>query len=292
MRKFWLENSEGKLWDLTDPNLDNGGGSFLADPSGLGIKTKIKSFEIENTFFIEEVTTATQSIDGTMHFKDYDHFKRFIEFVGNVNTDTPLKFYYSTGEKLEKYWYKLILIGELKKGEISRKTATLQVKAKFDCLSRWKQDVEISIEIARSGNALVYPYTYPYVYGGNNLAVNIDNTGNLPTSCLVKIEGYSDTPSFRIIQNDKIIDQAKYNITVREGQYLIVDSSPDTQKATLYTGTGTSQTQEDVYYTGEKDYTYSNFITIPSGKSTFIVSALNTNFGKATLLYSILREII
>jgi len=288
MRSFWIENAEGRIWDLTNQNLDNGQGSFLASPDGLGIRTRIRSFEVENTFFIEEINTQVQSITGTLHFKDYPHFKRFVDFIGNVNTDTPLKFYYSTGEQLEKHWYKLILIGELKKGEISAKTATLQVRVKFDCISRWKQDVEISIEIARSGNALVYPYIYPYIYGGNNLAVDIDNTNNLPTSCIVKVEGHSDTPAFRIMQNDRIIDQARYNIVVNSGQHLIVDSSPDTQKATLYTGA----VAEDVYYAGEKDYTYTNFVTIPSGKSTFIVSARNTNFGKVTLSYSIQKELI
>jgi hypothetical protein len=75
---------------------------------------------------------------------------------------------------------------------------------------------------------------------------------------------------------------------VNSGQHLIVDSSPDTQKATLYTGA----VAEDVYYAGEKDYTYTNFVTIPSGKSTFIVSARNTNFGKVTLSYSIQKELI
>ena len=288
MREFWLENSEGKLWDLTSNNLDNQDGSLLADPDGLGIKTKIKSFEVENTIFVEEITTQTAVIDGKLYFKDYKHYQRFVEFVGNINTDKPLKLYYSIGEKLDKHWYKRVLISELKKGEINKKTATLEVKVKFDCLSRWKQDQEISIEIGHTGGSLVYPYVYPYTYGGNNLAIDIDNTGNLPTSCIVKAEGHTDTPTFRLIQNDEIIDQAKYNLVIPSGSHLIVDSAPDTQKATLYTGTN----EENVYYTGEKDYTFSNFITIPTGVSTFVVSALNTNFGKVTISYSIQKELI
>jgi len=288
MRRFWLENSEGKLWDLTTDNLDEPQGSLFADPDGLGIRTRIKSFEVENTLFIEEVNTQTAVISGTLYFKDYKHYQRFVEFVGIINTDVPLKLYYSIGEDLAKHWYKLVLISELKKGEINRKTATLEIKAKFDCLSRWKQDVEINIEISRSGDSLVYPYVFPYFYGGNNLAVDIDNTGNLPTSCIVKAEGLTDTPTFRVMQNDVIIDQAKYNIVVPAGGHLIVDSAPDTQKALLITGSNV----ENVYYTGEKDYTFSNFVTIPSGKSTFVVSALNSNFGKVTLSYSIQKELI
>jgi hypothetical protein len=35
-----------------------------------------------------------------------------------------------------------------------------------------------------------------------------------------------------------------------------------------------------------------NFSTIPTGISMFLVSALNSNFGKVTLSYSIMKELI
>ena len=298
MRKFWLENNQGKLWNLTSNDLTDKTASFFADPDGLGIKTKISSYEIENTFFVEQVTTQSQVISGNLYFKDYDHYKRFVSFIGNVNTEHPLKLYYSTegisyDNKLDKQWYKLVLISELKKGEISTKHSALEVKIKFDCLSRWKKDKEIILELATTGAPLVYPYIYPYIYGGsNNLAVEIDNTGNLPTSCRVKVYGVTDTPLFRLVKNGEIVDQAKYHIVIKENSHFIVDSSADKQDASLYTKVGENLVKEDVYYTGEKDYTFSNFITIPTGKSIFLVSAFNSNFGKVSLAYSIQKELI
>lgn len=297
VRKYWLENSEGELWNLTSNNLADKTANFFADPDGLGIKTKISSFEIENTFFIESVITQAQTISGNLYFNDYGHFQKFVAFVGNVNTEQPLKLYYSPEGmpfiSEDKQWYKLVLITELKKGEIDAKTSALKVPVKFDCLSRWKKDIEIVLELTRTDDALVYPYVYPYYYGGsNNLAVHIDNTGNLPTSCKVRVEGITDTPLFRLIQDDVIVDQAKYNLTVGGNSYLIVDSSPNKQEANLYTLVGADTVMEDVYHTGEKDYTYSNFITIPAGKSIFLMSAFNANFGKVTLEYSIQKELI
>ena len=298
MRKFWLENSNGKLWDLTTDELDYKTGTFFANPDGLGIKTKISSYEVENTFFIESVTTQSQTISGDLYFVDYDHYQRFVAFIGNVNSDTPMKLYYSTNGKhfenvLNKEWYKLVLITELKKGEIDIKTSALKVPVKFECLSRWKQDKEIVLELSRTGDPLVYPYVYPYFYGGsNNLAVTIDNTGNLATSCRVKVEGITESPLFRILKDGEVTDQAMYHITVGANSYLIVDSSADKQEATLYSKVGDESVHEDVYYTGEKNYTFSNFLTIPPGISTFIVSALNSNFGKVTLSYSIQKELI
>ncbi len=298
MRRFWLENNSGKLWDLTPRNPYETKSSFMGEPDGLGIKTKITSYEVDNTCFIEEIETQTQTITGKIYFSSYEHFTKFIDFIGNINTKTPMKLYYSTNNvsfnnKLESEWYKLVIVNELTKGEIDPKTGFLQIKVKFMCLSRWKKDKKIILELSRYGDPLVYPYFYPYYYGGsNNLAVDIDNEGNLPTSCIIKVEAVTDTPFIRILQDGEILEQAKYNLIIKEGSYLIIDSSPNKQEASLYTWTDNEYVREDVYYIGEKDYTYSNFITIPSGKSTLIFSATNTDFGKVTITYSIQKEVV
>ncbi len=298
MRKFWLENEKGKIWNLTPKNPYDKRSSFFGEPEGFGIKTKITSYEVENTCFIEEVETQSQTIVGDLYFSDYDHFTAFVNFVGNINTKTPMKLYYSINghshdNPLESEWYKLVLINELKKSEIDYKTGFLKCEVKFACLSRWKKDRQIVLELSRYGEPLVYPYQYPYTYGGsNNLAVDIDNEGNLPTSCIIKVEAVTDTPFIRIIQDGEILDQAKYNLIVKENSYLQIDSSPNKQEASLYTLVDGEYIREDVYYIGEKDYTYSNFLTIPSGKSTLVFSAVNTDFGKVTISYSIQKELV
>ena len=298
MRKFWLENEKGKIWNLTPKNPYDKRSSFFGEPEGFGIKTKITSYEVENTCFIEEVETQSQTIVGDLYFSDYDHFTAFVNFVGNINTKTPMKLYYSTNghshdNPLESEWYKLVLINELKKSEIDYKTGFLKCEVKFACLSRWKKDKQIVLELSRYGEPLVYPYYYPYYYGGsNNLAVDIDNEGNLPTSCIIKVEAVTVTPFIRIIQDGEILDQAKYNLIVKENSFLQIDSSPNKQEASLYTLVDGEYIREDVYYIGEKDYTYSNFLTIPSGKSTLVFSAVNTDFGKVTISYSIQKELV
>ena len=298
MRKFWLENSKGKLWNLTPKDAFDKRSSFFADPDGLGIKTKITSYEVENTCFIEDIETQSQTITGNLYFSNYEHFTNFIEFVGNINTKTPMKLYYTTNghafdNPLESEWYKLVLINEITKSEIDYKTCFLKCQVKFVCLSRWKKDKQIVLELNRYGDPLVYPYIYPYYYGGsNNLAVDIDNEGNLPTSCTIRVDAVTDTPFVRILQDGQIVDQAKYNLIINEGSYLIIDSNPSEQEASLYTLVDDEYVREDVYYIGEKDYTYSNFLTIPSGKSTIIFSANNSDFGKVTISYSIQKELV
>lgn len=298
MRKFWLENSHGKIWDLTSNRTWDKNSAFLADPNGLGVKTKISSYEVENTIFVEDITTQAQSITGTIYFSDYDHFSRFVEFVGNINTQEPMKLYYSIdgishGNSMDKQWYKRVLITELKKGEIDTKTSSLKISISFECISKWRKDKEITMSMSNNGEPLSYPYIYPFLYEGiNHLAVEINNSGNLPTSCIVRIDGLTKKPTFRILQNGKVVDQARYDLTINENETLVVNSSPENQEASLYSTNEMGEVAQDVYHLGEKNYTFSNFITIPTGISVFIISGLDGVLGQVTLSYSEQRELI
>jgi len=297
MRRFWLKKGNS-IWDLTSNEFTDKK-SFFAYPENLGVKHEIESFEVERAYFIESVSLKSLEIQGKLYFKDYTHFTQFIEFAGYLETTEPLRLYYSTSEGALDYtgdteWYKLVLIKELSKGEIDYKTGMLICGVKFEGLSRWKKDKVITLELTPYGEPLVYPYIYPYYYGGqNNMAVEIDNTGNIPTACTVKIEAETDTPQFRLLVNGEVIEQAKYNVYIRPESYAIINSDALNREASLYTGLadGTLH-REDIYYLGERDYTYSNFITIPSGRSIFLFTANNSQFGKVTLQYSSIREIL
>lgn len=292
MRRFWLKKGD-VIWDLSASTFGTNA-NFMSDPQGLGVKVKIDSFEVERASFIESVKLESAEISGKIYFKDYVQFTAFASFIGYVETLNPMRLYYSTAEEQPDYesldeWYKLVLIKELRKDEIDVKTGVLVCDIKFVALSRWKKDRVITLELSPFGEALTYPYIYPYYYGGlNNIAVVIDNKGNLPTHCTVKIEAETDTPLFRVIQNGVVMEQAKYNVYIRNDSYLIINSDPAAQEASLYTGTN----REDVYYLGEKDYTYGNFIIIPSGESVFLFTASNSQFGRVTLSYSLQRELI
>jgi len=297
-RRFWLKNQHGAIWDMTSNNPVSNTANFLYAPQGLGIRTRVNTFNVENTYFIEQIQTQTQVIQGVLIFYSYDHFSRFVEFIGNINTTVPLRLYYSTDgsthQSIEMQWYKEVLITDIRKEEIDRHYAVLRVPISFTAISRWKRDVETILELARSGDPLVYPHIFPYFYGGsNNLAVRIDNSGNMPTSARIRIEGITDTPLLRLLQDGEILNQAKYNLTVGANQHLIIDSDPAHQAAALYTMLSpTNIVREDVYNAGEPDYAFSNFISIPSGVSWLLASATNAVMGVTRISWSIQRELL
>jgi hypothetical protein len=298
MRRLWLERG-GVIWDLTSNNKTLLNGNFMGDPAGLGVKVKVDFFEIEHAAFIENIRLESVDISGKLYFYSYEHFERFVAFIQNLESRDPMRLYYTTDDSAQyndpnnPQWYKLVHIRELQKGEISVKQGCLVCNVKFTALSRWKKDRTITLELSRFGQSFTYPFFYPYFYGGrNNFAVEIDNRGNLPTSCIVRIDAETDTPFFRILQNNVIIEQARYNVYIRSGSHMIINSAPDAQEASIYTTVGGNTIREDIYNTGERDYRFSNFITIPSGMSMFMITATNADFGRCTLSYSLQKELI
>jgi hypothetical protein len=178
MRRFWLKKGNA-VWNLTSSAFTSGA-SFFGNPQGLGVKTKIESYEVERAFFIESVKLQSAEISGKLYFKDYAQFGAFVEFIGYVETTEPVRLYYSTAEDAPDYtsddeWYRLVLVEELKKTEIDVKTGTLICDIKFLSVSHWRQDKTVTVEVERFGDALIYPYRYNYRYGGmNRLSVTID----------------------------------------------------------------------------------------------------------------------
>lgn len=206
----------------------------------LNVEVKIDSYEVERAVFVENVKTESQDISGKLYFIDYTAFESFVDFIGYLETTEAMRLYYSTADEKPDYnstneWYKLILIKEIKKSELDKKTGVLICDIKFHAVSRWKKDQKITLELSPFGSPLVYPYIYPYYYGGmNNVAVEINNPG-LPTSCVVRIEAETDTPLFRVLKDNQLLDQAKYAVYIRPGSYAVIDSSPEKQEASLYT---------------------------------------------------------
>jgi len=291
MRSFWLTKGLD-VWDISSAEF-TANRNFMAQPQGLGLTAKIDSFEVERSTFVESVKIEPAEITGELLFADYAQFIRFAEFIGHVELKETIRFYYSTTSKptdllLNTEWYREVLIKELTKGEIDE-YGVLRCEVKFLAVSRWKRDQTITLELAPFGQPLTYPFFYPYHYGGaNHVAVSIDNRGNLPTHCKVIISAETHTPTFRVLQNGEVVEQARYHVIIRPGSHMVVNSDPAMQEASLYT----AGHREDVYHLGERDYSYSNFITIPSGQSMFLFSANNNIFGAVRLEYSLQRELI
>jgi hypothetical protein len=294
MRRFWLKKGN-TVWDLSHSEL-LGTNAFFADPQGLGYKSKIDSFAIEYAVFIEKVAMDTSVVKGNLYFNDYAVFSAFLAFIGFQEKAETIRLYYSTSD--ESYdslnnWYKEVLITALGKTEIDVKCGALKCAVEFTGVTPWKQDRVYTVQGGNPiGDALVYGYLYNYTYGGANAkAMDIDNSGNLPTSCRIEIYGVATNPSFYLEQNGVQLQKGRVRAVLPNTPgRIVIDSDPVKQEATYYDSS--IPLGRSVYSLAEPSYDYTNFITIPPGLSRLIVTADGGTLGAVTVGFSIQREVI
>lgn len=149
-------------------------------------------------------------------------------------------------------------------------------------------------------NILLYPYTYPYVFSGENtLTITIDNQGR-STGCIVKItnnaksvisnaEWYAEHVVIdRYGQAITEVQRAKFFSTLQTGYSLYVDSNYTTQEAKIIFSDGTAQS---VVSQQEPSWNYINFIRLKHGTNRLVFFVANKDV-KIEVQYAELREVV
>ena len=81
VREFYIENENGQRFSMMNIEED----CFLSSPSGLGYGYNIEYSQIGNDF-IQNIKKITQGqIGGELIFKNYDNYKKFVDFVESAN---------------------------------------------------------------------------------------------------------------------------------------------------------------------------------------------------------------
>jgi hypothetical protein len=307
MRKIWLQKPNTlEIWDLlpTDALDRNNASPFLAI-KGMGYKQEVTQNQVNTEYFVSKILTKNQSITGIMYFQDDEHIKAFQEFVGDFREQLIL--YYSPSGEYEPYdrisapFYKKVIISQMDKTEMDefgwyQLSTTLSTQDDV-----WNRDLYYAIQgLSTVGEALVYPYTYPYTYGGRNaLAIDFNNEGR-EVGCLVKIKNNSDSELKDIewfIEREYLdyygnkheeVQRSKWVLNLSPNSELVVDSNPITQEAKVNLSNNTSQSVADLQ---EPSYEYINFVTIQHGKNKIVFYIENEDIDIA-FTYREQKEII
>lgn len=309
MRKIWLQKPNSlEIWDLlpTDSLNRNNASPFLAI-KGMGYKQEVTQNQVNTEYFVSKILTKNQPITGIMYFQDDEHIKAFQEFVGDFREQLVL--YYSPSGEYEPYdrisapFYKKVIISQMDKTEMDE-FGWYQISTTLSTQDDvWNRDVYYAVEsLSNVGEALVYPYTYPYTLGGRNaLAIDFNNDGR-EVGCVVKIKNNSDTNLSEIewfIEREYLdyygvkhehadVQRSKWILQLSPTSELVVDSNPITQEAKVNYSDNTSQSVVDLQ---EPDWNYINFITIPHGKNRIVFYVENKDID-ITFIYREQKEII
>lgn len=309
MRKIWLQKPNSlEIWDLlpTDAYNKENACPFL-NIKGMGYKQEVTQNQVNTEYFISKILTKNQPITGIMYFQDDDHIKAFQEFVGDFGEQLTL--YYSPSGEYEPYdrisapYYKKVVISQLDKGEMDE-FGWYQISTTLSTQDDvWNRDVFYQVqELSNVGEALVYPYIYPYQFSGRNaLSIEFTNEGR-DVGCIVKIKNNGDSNLEGIewfTDRDYVdyygnphehadVQKSKWLLNLSPNSELVVDSNPITQEAKVNYIDNTSQSVVDLQ---EPNWEYINFVTIPHGKNRIVFYVENENID-ITFSYREQKEII
>lgn len=306
MRKIWLQNIEdGRVWNLMPENPQSiYGGCFLYKPKGFGYEQDISESQVDVDYFIDSILSKQSAITGTLYFVNDEHVSNFYRFIGDFSKQFYLC-YSPAGsvdpyERIGCYYYKPIIISLLEKDE-KNEYGGYDCSVTFHPQSNvWRRDISYKLEdVANVGDALVYPYTYPYQFGGRSvLALEIENSGR-ETGCAVRITNRGETVlgnvewfaehSYRnnygeLIEN---VQRAKFYTALQPGYSIYVNSDYTRQEATLSMG----ETSQSVISEQEPSWDYINMCTLRHGQNRFVFILDNYNVD-VEFSYGEIREIV
>lgn len=227
-RQFYLENSLGKKYELTNKNFKQ----FLNEPEGLGFSKNLNVLRIGNDELITDEQYSMPSISGEVLF--YDNLKNayqdYLEFINFVRY-SPLKLYYLPPNMLFPYYIECS-ITQVDKSEYQR-VGYLSCPVTFYGYTLWQNSQESNLVVSNSENkdGKYYELIRPYHYAGNSLnSIKINNTGDVPIGFVFEVVGSVTNPRLIASQNGIVYGQLKLNGTF---DYIRVDSNDLTESIYL-----------------------------------------------------------
>lgn len=260
VRRFKLRNADGQFYDMTRPE------ALFWQPNGLGWGYETETERLGMTYYILENNEVQPNPTGSMVFRTYDEFHRFLQFcyVGG------LVLYYSPAYKeLDEKWFCLDVQIQIDKSEIEVDNNHLICPVEFLGTSYWyRTDVYQTMGTSELGEKK-YTYTYPYRYGvGESNIMHIYN--ELPSYFKLTINGAVTNPSWTVYVNGKEVNKGKVNVAVESTQKFVVNTIPDEMEIALY-DKQTDERIQSVYQ--NSDFTTLRIFALPRGECSVVVSS-------------------
>lgn len=255
MRRFKLINAEGTEWDLMQKD------GYYNSPDGYGYERSFKSIQSGFDYLQTSDILDQKSPSGEMVFRSYAQYQAFVAFIAK---DDPLYLYYSPLGT----WYRCkCKVQELSKSEMSS-PGLLLCDIRFLCFGTWSEQVTATQSEVDTSHGKIYRYSYPYTYADTTIAVATLKNGSLESPCRLNIFGPVENPTWTLVQNGVSLMTGRVNVTIPEGNKLVVDATPSSMEIAEYT---TDNELVGNRY-AESDFSTERFVYAPPGESTLTVT--------------------
>lgn len=310
IRKFRIKGlTTGIILDLTDFNK-----FLLTNPSGLGIALNNEYIRILNKRInIKQEKnykpiTATIEVTGQTRSDWEWNYAELRDFI-IANRKDGFALYYSAIEGKERY-----VICDVKILDKSEKSSYgLLIPIELEVRTNWLEDRQVNVEVVTSEekglgfykeyithtfdayydiyepfDEPIEDYNYGFLYDdgvddynykfiqGIRGRAEITNSGNDITPLIITITSECNSPLIRLYDtNNNVVQTCKVNVSVDEGEKLVINSDPDNLDIYVLSSTGVKTSAINLL-----DLSTDGFINLPVGTYTLTIEdELQDNIG-------------
>ncbi len=244
--------------NVTRPSFD-----FISVPTGLGFSQDVSVVQGDTIDYVLDQVIKKKNIKLTVYFKGtraYAKYKEFSVWFGKYNDLNKYRVRFSYLLNGVRRYVEVCLIDLEIKG---REGNFVNAEITFQALTPFYEDVYESIIITESENGKIYPYRYPYNYGGGAYidanTINNDFIKEIPL--MITLNGPMATPYVNILEmNNGVLGETygrvQFNdsVSLKKGEQIVIDAfSNRIYKRVKNSGTGVT-TQEDLFDAVNKNY--------------------------------------
>ena len=244
--------------NVTRPSFD-----FISVPTGLGFSQDVSVVQGDTIDYVLDQVIKKKNIKLTVYFKGtraYAKYKEFSVWFGKYNDLNKYRIRFSYLLNGVRRYVEVCLIDLEIKG---REGNFVNAEITFQALTPFYEDVYESIIITESENGKIYPYRYPYNYGGGAYidanTINNDFIKEIPL--MITLNGPMATPYVNILEmNNGVLGETygrvQFNdsVSLKKGEQIVIDAfSNRIYKRVKNSGTGVVA-QEDLFDAVNKNY--------------------------------------
>ena len=256
-RKFLLENEKGQQFDMN--NLKES--CLLTSPTNLGFSYQSEFQQLGNTFVENNRSISKKDPTGTVHFKNYDKCKEFIDFIEKSD---KLKWVYKIPfESGEKTYYRDVSIQEFQKTE--KKVGIISSPIVFNGLSLWYEQTTSIYTIEPTTNEIMWDFEWDSRFSDYyTRSLQYTNEGHVEAPILVEISGHIVNPRIELYIEGQLYQTVSFNVEIEEYEKLLYG----TKENEFYINRQkTDGTLESLFSLDVIDFANDNVIRLPKNKS-------------------------
>lgn len=248
IRQFKLTNALGQTYNLNEQS------SFFHNMKGLGQEHKVTYIQLGTQFLKEKEYLSQKGIQGKMYFDTYRNFFSFSNFIQHK----PLILTYKSADT---YCIR-VSIDKLEKTELE--TGGLYCNILLKSLGTYYKPIKVENSQDKSEIGKQYPFKYPYTYRDTASGILIiESDSVLPSPMKISIFGPCVNPSYTQYVNDVLRSSGKVNVSIPEGNKLVIDTTEIPYSIRQYTID--NEFVQDMY--SKSDFSTDRFITLEYGKN-------------------------